>query len=390
MRFYNLDRIVCWDLSWGIWEAVRVEGGATCGDGFPMMKFVKKGMDDVPFPTLPDGDGGDEARATIYGCCTPISSATLAKSLASASGYYLVGGNTYTMSLFHNMWNRQGLEKGEIGHMQLLRDRLNVGELFYMGHSAGLIMSGPNILPATFKGIDAFSIVTQPYNAPFMRLPPFVAPETFFVADAKKNDLMSARTKMLENMARYGAWCGYRVVEAMAFPHYDARPRFASFPQSAETYLRATDEKGRFAQKEASLLVGERGGERFEPPDVTKLREDTNAASLPCYPIANGHAILMECGGLNVVEALSPEEEGSGILHWDTYMPYVPNDGWTHYEPGRGRFPAGLFLSDKDTMAGDRSAKYNGARIFPRLAALGLPNPGATGEGAPGRLFRSK
>ena len=31
MRFYGLDRIVCWDLSWGIWEAVR-DGGDTCGN----------------------------------------------------------------------------------------------------------------------------------------------------------------------------------------------------------------------------------------------------------------------------------------------------------------------------------------------------------------------
>ena len=88
-------------------------------------------------------------------------------------------------------------------------------------------------LPATFKGIDAFSVVTQPYNAPFLRLPPSETPETFFAKE--KNDLLSARTQMLENMSRYGAWRGFRVIEAMAFPHYDARPRFASFPQSAET-----------------------------------------------------------------------------------------------------------------------------------------------------------
>ena len=383
MRFYNLDRIVCWDLSWGIWEAVRVGGGK---DGFPAMEFVSATMGRRhSFPPSVDDGADEEAREAIYSCCRPITAAALAESLEGVSGYYLVGGNTYTMSLFHNMWNRQGVENGEIGHMQLLRNELKEGKLFYLGHSAGLIMSGPNILPATFKGIDAFSIVTQPYNAPFMRLPPFVAPETFFVQE--KNDLLSARTKMLENMSQHGAWYGYRVVEAMAFPHYDARPRFASFPQSAETYLRATNEKGQFAQHEASLLVGKREGERTEPADVTTLREETNAASLPCYPIANGHAILMECGGLEVVEALSPEEEGSGILHWDTYMPYVPNDNWANYEPGRDRFAAGLFTSDKDTMAGDRSSEYDGGRIFPRLAALGLPNPGATDEGAPGRLF---
>merc|ERR1740122_825571 len=292
------------------------------------------------------------------------------------------------MSLFHHMWDRQGREDGGGGHMQLLRDRLKEGVLFYMGHSAGLIMSGPNILTATFKGIDAFSVVTQPYNAPFLRLPPSETPETFFAKE--KNDLLSARTKMLENMARYGAWRGYRVVEAMAFPHYDARPRFASFPQSAETYLRATNDKGQLAQPEASLLVGPRGGKRTEPADVTKLREETNAALLPCYPVANGHAILLECGGLGVAEALSPEEEGEGVLHWDTYMPYVPDQDWAQYAPGRDQFTAGSFTGDKDTVAGDRSSEYDGARIFERLEALRLPNPGGGDEGAPGRLFRTK
>ena len=155
--------------------------------------------------------------------------------------------------------------------MQLMRDQLKEGKIFYLGHSAGLIMSGPNILPATFKGIDAFSIVTQPYNAPFLRLPPCESPETFFAE--KKNDLLLARTKMLENMSRYDAWRGYHVVGAMAFPHYDARPRFASFPQSAETYLRATNEKGQFAQDKASLLVGSRGGDRWEPQEVLNLRD---------------------------------------------------------------------------------------------------------------------
>ena len=389
LRFYGLDRIVCWDLSWGIWEAQR-DDDETCDDGFPRMKFVRDGKEDMPFPPSVEWDGAEaeQAREAIYDCCQPVGPALLAETLNGVSGYYLVGGNTYTMSLFHNMWDRQGLENGGVCHMQLLRDQLKDGTLFYMGHSAGLIMSGPNILTATFKGIDAFSIVTQQYNAPFMRLPPSETPETFFAKE--KNDLLSARTKMLENMSRYGAWRGFRAVEAMAFPHYDARPRVASFPQSAETYLRATNEKGQFAQREASLLVGPSGGERAEPADVTRLREETNAALLPCYPTANGHAILMQCGGMEVVEALSPEEEGAGILHFDTYMPYVNNEDWAHYAPGRDRFAAGSFTHDEDTMAGDRSSEYDGVRIFPRLGALGLPNPGATDEGAPGRLFRTK
>ena len=387
MRFYDLDRIVCWDLSWGIWEAVR-DGSGLCKDGFPRMRFVKVGKEAMPFPCSFDSAENEEAREIVYSSCQPVDSSKLEQSLSGVSGYYLVGGNTYTMSLFHNMWDRQGVKNRGVGHMQLMRNQLKEGKIFYLGHSAGLIMSGPNILPATFKGIDAFSIVTQPYNAPFLRLPPMEKPESFFAEE--KNDLLLARTKMLENMSRYDAWRGYRVVEALAFPHYDARPRFASFPQSAETYLRATNDRGLFAQDEASLLVGSRGDERWEPSEVTKLREETNTASLPCYPVANGHAILMECGGLRVVEALSPEEEGAGVLHWDTYMPYVTNENWRHYEPARKQFAPGSFTSDKDTMAGDRSEEYNGVRIFSRLEALGLPNPGATEDGAPGRLFRAR
>ena len=190
LRFYGLDRIVCWDLSWGIWEAVRDDsGGEAAGGGFPAMKFVRRegGKEDhLPFPASFEegsGAGAEAAREAIYDCCRPVSSAALAETLRGVSGYYLVGGNTYTMSLFHNMWDRQAsLEKekeegkgeggagGGIGHMQLLRNQLKEGALFYMGHSAGLIMSGPNILTATFKGIDAFSVVTQARPPKYLRI----------------------------------------------------------------------------------------------------------------------------------------------------------------------------------------------------------------------------
>ena len=126
---------------------------------------------------------------------------------------------------------------------------------------------------------------------------------------------------------------------------------------------------------------------------MTRLREETNAAAPPCYPVANGHAVAMGSGGLAVAEALSPEEEGAGVLHWDTYMPYTPMDDadWAPYAAGRSQFAAGSFTGDGDTVAGDRSAEeYGGDRIFSRLEALGLPNPGASDEGAPGRLFRTK
>ena len=250
-------------------------------------------------------------------------------------------------------------------------------------------MAGPNILTATFKGIDAFSVVTQPYNAPFVRLPPSETPETFFASE--KNNLSTARTKMLEKMNEYGAWRGYRVVEALSFPHYDSRPRFESFPQSAETYLRATDEEGRFYQMNGSLLVASSNNERTEPEEIKLIREETNAKKLPCYPIANGHSIVLDCGGLEVVEALSPEEEGRGTLHWDSYMPNVPDKDYLQYAPGRTQFTPRSFTDDKNAMAGDRSStsEYNGARIFSRLDALGLPNPMRSRKGEKGDLFRS-
>ena len=149
VRFYDLDRIVCWDASWGIWEAVRDGGGETCDDGFPRMRFVRDGKEDTPVPPSVEGDGAEEAREVIYSCCRPVDPGRLANTLAGVSGYYLVGGNTYTMSLFHHMWDRQAVADGGVGHMQLLRDKLKEGTLFYMGHSAGLIMSGkPNPNPS--------------------------------------------------------------------------------------------------------------------------------------------------------------------------------------------------------------------------------------------------
>lgn len=420
LRFYDLDRVVCWDLSWGVWEAVRDRSSDI--DGVPITTLRKDGKDKIPLPSLgfsfdstgtDDGEDEDEAIQLFYDYARPITPALLADTLKSVSGYYLVGGNTYTMSLFHHMWDQQDRHRDSggdtetetittatataIGHMQLLRDLLADGTLFYLGHSAGAIMSGPNILTATFKGIDAFSIVTQPYNAPYLKLPPSESPDTFFVLEHEKNNLSTARTKMLSKMNEYGAWRGYNVVEALAFPHYDSRPRFASFPQSAESYLRATDDEGRFSQPKGSLLVGKGKDndkdERAEPADVTKIREDTNQNKLPCYPIANGHSIILQCGGLEVVQALSPEEEGGGILHWDSYMPNVPDKDYLQYAPGRTQFTIGSFTEDANTMPGDRSStsEYNGVRILSRLDALGLPNPTSTSTRTveAGDLFRS-
>ena len=37
----------------------------------------------------------------------PVAVERLKEHLQTSAGYYLVGGNTYTMSLWHNMWNKQ-------------------------------------------------------------------------------------------------------------------------------------------------------------------------------------------------------------------------------------------------------------------------------------------
>ena len=135
LRFYDLDRIVCWDLSWGIWEAVRDGDREARGDdGFPKMILLKNGKDDVSFPCSVNED---EAMELFYDYSRPISPDLLAETLRNVSGYYLVGGNTYTMSLFHHMWDQQRQQEDDaIGHMQLLRNKLKDGTLFYMGHSA--------------------------------------------------------------------------------------------------------------------------------------------------------------------------------------------------------------------------------------------------------------
>lgn len=366
MRFYELDRIICWDLSWGAWEAKR-RGEATDGGGFPQMEMLRKLPDQedeyIPFSVSDDNTGYSDFHALAQ----PITTDLLTDMLNDVAGYYLVGGNTYTMSLYHNMWEK---EANDGGHISLLRKLLKKGEIFYMGHSAGAIMSGPNILTATFKGIDAFSIAVQPYNAPYVKLPPSETEDSFFITDEKKNDLTASRIHMLNKMRQYGAWKGFRVVEALTFPHYDSRPCFSSFPQSAETYLRATDENGIFKQNLGTLLLPT----GKEARDVTKIRKQTNRKGVPCLPIANGHAMVLPNGGVEVIETLSPKEERQrGFLHWDTYMPLVPDKNYKEYASGRTQFTAGSLTAK--AVAGDRSAisDYNGFRITPRLQALGLP-----------------
>ena len=70
LRFYQLVHILCWDLSWGMWEAVRVHDSNNSNsnndgdedDGIPKMRLVNydgNGKDDttnnptyIPFPVF--------------------------------------------------------------------------------------------------------------------------------------------------------------------------------------------------------------------------------------------------------------------------------------------------------------------------------------------------
>ena len=65
MRFYNLDRIICWELSWGIWEAVRDKEGAMGEDGFPKMNFVSLDGNESPFPSSIDGAEARRSSTTV-------------------------------------------------------------------------------------------------------------------------------------------------------------------------------------------------------------------------------------------------------------------------------------------------------------------------------------
>ena len=102
LRFYDLDRIVCWDLSWGIWEAVRESDGEIDDDGFPKMSLVKESTDKIPLPSFggsSDVKENNKAVQSFYEYCRPISRGLLAETLKSVGGYYLVGGNTYVRNV---------------------------------------------------------------------------------------------------------------------------------------------------------------------------------------------------------------------------------------------------------------------------------------------------
>jgi len=382
MRFFELDKVICWDLSWGIWECVRSGDGQTDEEGFP--KFTVNGS---AFPMSLSVPPAVNAQA-FNELATPLTTSQLKATLQEAQGYYLQGGSTYTMSLFHNMWNCQQSSDASCGHKLLLLELLKKGELFYMGHSAGAIMSGENILTATWKCIDAFSHSVQPYNSAYVKLPPSETSETFFLPLEKKNDLFESRMHMLAKMRQYFAWDGFKVVEVLTFPHYDSRPTFASFPQSAATYLAATDDKGFFQQDHGTMVVGrKKDEERHEPEDMKSLRESTNAKKIPTLLIANGHSVVLHASGTKVEFAMSPEEEGQpGPLHWDTYMPLVSDKRFAEYavKPGEGprtKFSAGAI--SRTGVAGERSMEgdYRGGRVVPRLQALGLPSPAVGEEG---------
>ena len=162
-----------------------------------------------------------------------------------------------------------------------------------------------------------------------------------------------------------------------------------SFPHSAQKYLNGTDENGNFNQEQPTLLVS---GE--EPNDVCCIREQSNSQKIHVLLIANGHTVVLNSGydtncptfseksSENVLETCSPYEEGQvGAVHWDTYMPIVPDKDYAAYQPGRKMFTKGSLSGS--AVAGDRSitGEYCGARVISRLKALNLPYPEEHEEG---------
>ena len=414
MRFFELDKVICWDLTWGMWEATR-QGEDEFG--WPCVTINGTACSLVAAGEDAQLEWSDKFNALA----APITSQSLREALLESTGYYLQGGSTYTMSLFHNMWHRQP----DGGHKLLLRELVKKGLLFYMGHSAGSIMSGPNIVTTTWKCIDAFSHCVQPFNAQWVRLPPSesnagLAGSTFFVPLEMKNNLYAGRTHMLAKMQQYGGWEGFGLVDVLTFPHYDARPVLASFPQSAATYLDNTDEHARFSQHTPSFevppppagtstamplssalslpatstahllsctlsLPATGKGTGCEPEDVKQLRLHMNRDALRVLPIANGHSVVLEAAIARehvliqehlTLETFSPEEEGQdGPLHFDTYMPVVEDVSYTEYRAGRVKFAAGSLSATG--VAGDRAVDgcYKGGRIVSRLQSFGLPTP---------------
>merc|ERR1712196_495484 len=140
-----------------------VPSGTVDGDGDPNLVINGKAVE-----SHADIIGAVESADAFNQLAEPVGVDKLKEHLKESAGYYLLGGNTYTMCLWHNMWNK----KPNGGHKAFLGELVKSKDLFYMGHSAGAIMAGSNIIPTTMKGIDSFSVGVQSCNKPFVRLPP--------------------------------------------------------------------------------------------------------------------------------------------------------------------------------------------------------------------------
>ena len=125
-------------------------------------------------------------------------------------------------------------------------------------------MSGPNILTATFQGIDAFSVVTQPYNIMhhLWDCHRWKLPILFSLPPAHKNNLWAARTvricwKRCSHTQAWSVLVSHRW-SLLSFPHYDARPRLASFflNPPTPTCVRLTDQRPGSYDASARILVG--------------------------------------------------------------------------------------------------------------------------------------
>jgi hypothetical protein len=83
MRFYELDKVICWDLTWGIWEATRVEQVDEAG--FPCVAIHGSPTALVP------GDANNlvDWSRDFNALAKPITTAYLKTSLLEAQGYYL-------------------------------------------------------------------------------------------------------------------------------------------------------------------------------------------------------------------------------------------------------------------------------------------------------------
>ena len=84
MRFYELDKVICWDLTWGVWEATRLD--AVDEDGFPCVAVNARATACALVPGKSDLVAWSRDFNAL---ATPITTEYLKTSLLEAQGYYL-------------------------------------------------------------------------------------------------------------------------------------------------------------------------------------------------------------------------------------------------------------------------------------------------------------